>query len=322
MQKLFFSAITLLLFTATASAYPITPHPLRKLIMESRYIIHGTVLETGTLPVEKDQSSSWNRDYAVIRVHETWQGQPLPDTITVYYTARLICPAPPVYTKGEGIIAFLDKPEKGDGYETQALSYGVKSGLGAAGMNAYHQRTVEMQQILAIKDQQLQAEKTLDWLIECAANPYTRWEGVYELSPGSDFMSVHENGAAHRRIFPNRRQQERLFDLLLATDTLAYADMGLVDIVTGLNDPALLGFLKKRLMRVNHLYTWPAADMMQRIVVLSGNEELKTLYKRFRETLYKPDQDRECNELFSDFRRKMETVELKTIARAGAAPAA
>ncbi|MET0393155.1 MAG: hypothetical protein ABW019_08425, partial [Chitinophagaceae bacterium] len=258
MQKLLFPAIALLLFAATASAYPITPRPLRKMIMESQYIIRGTVLETGSLPAEKTHSSSWNSDYAVILVREAWQGRPLPDTITVYYTARLICPAPPVYTKGEEIITFLNKPEKGDGYETQALSYGVKSGLGAAGMNVYHQRTVEMQQILAIKDQQLQAEKTLDWLIECAANPYTRWEGVYELSPGSDFMSVHDKeGGTHRRIFPNRRQQERLFDLLLATDTLAYADMGLVDIVTGLNDAALLGFLKKRLMQVHHLYVWP-----------------------------------------------------------------
>lgn len=319
MQKLLFSIVTLLL-SAASFAYPITPRPLRKLVMESQYIIHGTVLEKGSLPTTGKNDSHWERDYAVIEVYETWQGRPLMDTITVYYTARMLCPAPPVYIKGEEIIAFLNKREDEDGYETTALSYGVKYGLGKEGIEIYRLRIEEIQQILTIQDPQKQGEKIIDWLVTCAMSTYTRWEGVYELSPGSDFMSYYDQDDPVRRdIFLNSRQKEKLLDILLAIDTLQYEDMGIVNMVAGLNDQALLDFLKSRLWRMDNEYRWPARDIMLHIVHLTGNEELEELYKKFSEMLYEAEHDSERSNILSAFRQKMENAALKSTASAATA---
>lgn len=306
MKKLFLLVVTV--FSGiTVFAYPITPRPLRKLVMESEYIIRGLVIETGTLPVSKNESS-WERDFARILVQEVWQGAIAADTITVYYTSGLICPAPAVYIKGAELIAFLDKQEKGSGYETHALSYGVKY----QGLSVYKARIKEIQQILQIKDVQQQETRTLDWLVECAADQYTRWEGVYELLPESDFMSAYDrDGRTRKDIFLGTAQRERLFTALMAIDTLNYDDIALVDIVQGINDPALLQFLKSRLTRMDDQYLWPATGIMHRIVQLTGSNDLESIYRLFNKTVYEYNKEKESRSLLADFVRKMENTGLK-----------
>lgn len=305
-----------LLFALAAFAYPIRPRPLRQLVMESHYIIQGIVLETGELPPAKKNELSWNRDFARILVKEVWQGAILSDTITVYYTARLLCPAPAVYTKGAEMIAFLDKPEKGDGYETHALSYGVKY----EGLSVYKTRIAEIQQILKIKNVQEQEEKILAWLVECALDPSTRWEGVYELM-GGDLLSLYDrNDRVCKNVLLGTAQLNRLFNALLATDTLNYqSDLILADIVRGVNDESLLDFLKSRLARVDEQNLWQAFGIMLRIVRLTGNNELEGLYQQFSKTVFEFTKEKkdESKIILSSFISKMQAAGLKQTIAAG-----
>jgi hypothetical protein len=40
-------------------------------------------------------------------------------------------------------------------------------------------------------DEDQEFEKTVDWLVKCAENEYTQWEGTFELSPEVIFMSSY-----------------------------------------------------------------------------------------------------------------------------------
>ncbi|MEI9908964.1 MAG: hypothetical protein WDO71_04420 [Bacteroidota bacterium] len=70
--------------------------------------------------------------------------------------------------------------------------------------------------------------------MKCASEKCTRWEGIYELSPESDFMSYYDGDETTRKdIFLSSQHRKSLFTILLAIDTLNYSDMGLADITRG-----------------------------------------------------------------------------------------
>ena len=56
------------LFSVSAFAYPITPRPLRKLIIESEYIIRGKVLEVGNQKPGEKNEDFHGTEYAIIKV--------------------------------------------------------------------------------------------------------------------------------------------------------------------------------------------------------------------------------------------------------------
>jgi hypothetical protein len=312
--------LLLLLVSATISvsvfAYPITPRPLRKLIIESEYIIWGHVLEVGYLkPGKKDKNDSyWGRDYAVIAITETLQGKIKTDTIRVFFTAGMICPAPGVFYEGEQALAFLDKKEKTNDYQVHALSYGVKHGLDQQEYTTYKKRITEMQAILRTQDNKTCNEAVIDWLVKCAEQAATRWDGLYELSPGSDFMSYYDHGESISRDFiitiANRK---KLFDVLILIDTLNYADIALADMSVGINDSLLLAFMKSKLLLFDETDYWTAAEVMERIVLLTGDTELEKLVEKLKDVYFgdTEKEKKEAKELFKSFIIKMKGTPLK-----------
>lgn len=301
-------------FSYTLFAYPITPRPLRKLITESENIVWAKVLEVGEMKPSKKSDYTWDLDYALIQITEILKGNLKEETVKVYFCANMICPAPGVFYEGEQVLAFIDKREKADGFQVHALSYGVKHGLSLQGYEIYKSRIREMQKIEDECDLRKKDDQILDWLVKCAESPVTRWEGVYELSPKSDFMSYYDRGDRVRKdISLNTSQRQRLYDALFATDTLDYSDMALVDMVTGINDKALLDLLKSGLSKLEKEYNWSARFIMERIIGLTGNTELEDLLEEFSKINYGyKDEDRQkakkTLELFID---KMKGVEVK-----------
>jgi hypothetical protein len=98
-MKAIITTIVILLGTiGSVDAYPIDPRPLRKLIMESEFIIIGHVLEIQTVKNKKE------RDYpdviARIRISEVLQGNISESVIEVPYNPYYICPAPARYEAG------------------------------------------------------------------------------------------------------------------------------------------------------------------------------------------------------------------------------
>ena len=201
-MKKIFSLLLITFFSTSLFAYPITPRPLRKLIIESENIVWAKVIEMGSIKPDKKNVNIWERDYALIKVKEILKGNLEQKTIKVYFCSGMICPAPGVFYEGE---------EECDPRR---------------------------------KDEQI-----LEWLVKCAEQPATRWEGVYELSPQSDLMSFYDRENSIRKdIFLSTAQKHRLFDALFTTDTLQYFDIPLIDIVNGINDSAILVLLKSRVI--------------------------------------------------------------------------
>lgn len=304
-------------FSTSLLAYPISPRPLRKLVIESENIVWAYVADLGTVKQTKKKDYDWDKDYATLIIKERLQGNLSADTIKVFFRSGLICPAPGVFFKGETVLAFLDKHEKGEGYNVHALSYGVKHGLTEQEFAIYKIRITEMQDLIKSGEATKCNDCILEWLVKCAEQKCTRWEGTYELSPQSDFMSYYDRDQhIQKDIFLSKLQRERLFSALMTVDSINYDDIGLIDIVKGMNDSMLLDFLKVRLPRVHQDYLWPAKDIMDRIVELTGSPELEKLAEEFNDVYfdYSEKGKNSCKKILSDFIGRMKTVELKKIA--------
>lgn len=283
MNKLILLLTGLLLSTQLLAWYPITPRPLRKLVIESENIIWGKVIETGSLKPQK-REDDWERDFAIIEIQEVLQGVLKTKTVKVYFASGLICPAPGTFDKDETVLAFIDKKEKSDGYSVHALSYGVRHGLSPSGYQLIKTRVKEMQDILKMGDKEELDAAVLDWLVTCSEYKVTRWDGVYELLPESDFMSYYDrDGDANRKdIYLSGDQRKRIFNTVIRLDTLEYDELGLVDMATGIDDAALLSVLKKGLLLTDTVYLWEADGIMRRIVRLTQHKELDDIYSRFK----------------------------------------
>src|SRR5690554_4227660 len=122
MNKTAFLILIFLGLSIDLFAYPISPRPLRKLVMDSEYIIVGYVSKTYDRKKDKDD---WGTKVAKIAVLERLQGNIKEDTIEISFTPNMICPAPDRYFDSTFVISFINKR---DGkYHTCALSYGAKT---------------------------------------------------------------------------------------------------------------------------------------------------------------------------------------------------
>lgn len=314
MKKLLFLLVSAII-SVSVFAYPITPRPLRKLIIESEYIIWGKVVEVGYLKPDKKKEDFWGRDFALIEITETLQGKIKTDTIRVFFTAGLTCPAPGVFYEGEQALAFLDKKEKTNDFTVHALSYGVKHGLDTQEYTTYKNRIKEMQDILRTQDSKTCNETVVNWLVRCAQHAATRWEGMYELSPGSDFMSYYDREESiSEGIIISTANRKKLFEVLLLVDTLNYSDIALADMALGINDSLLLGFMKSKLLLFDKEENyWTAAEVMKRIVLLTGDAELEKLVEKLKEIYfgYTEKEKKEAKEIFKRFLIKMKNTPLK-----------
>ena len=139
-----------------------------------------------------------------------------------------------------------------------------------------------MQTILKIKQAQSRIRLTINWLVECAKHPATRWEGVYELSPQSSFMSYYDRGKDTFKQRPalSHLQKHELRKALFAIDQMSYEDLGLVDLVAEEDDQEIVDFLIKKLKTLKPENTWFANSCMQRIVYFNNRTDLREILKK------------------------------------------
>ena len=224
--------ILLLSNAAMCIAYPITPRPLRQLIVESPYIVAGKVISITQL--EREPNSYFPEAIAKIELTQVFKGEVFTKFVEVHFDDYYGCPSPPRYRLNTNVIAFLDFKEAK--FRTHALSYGIKE-LDTNEMAIYSMRILEMQQILKLTNQVQQYQQTVDWLIACAENQTTKWEGVFELAPQSDFMSFYsEADQVNFGQFLSKDQKDRLFAILKKSETFSYGDFGIIDLVYAGNE--------------------------------------------------------------------------------------
>jgi hypothetical protein len=313
-MKKWFVLAALIFLSTILYAYPIPPRPLRKLVIESQFIVYGTVIELGTLPPDKDDNG-WERDYARVLVKETWQGEIKEDTIMVFYTKHMLCPAPAEYVAGRDMITFIDKLENKKGYTPKALSYGVKNYLNEQGIALYKKRIAEIKNILKIRGEEERSKKILEWLVVCAESKATEWEGVYELANGGDFMKG-KHGSVCENPFLTTELRKKIFNIVIHMDQLGYRDIQLADIITGVDNVQLFALLKKSLLEANAEYVWVVSDIMKRILWLSPNKKMQAIYQQLARSSGKLDDEKE--KLYEDFIRWVLQVEAKDIITAQA----
>ncbi len=281
MRKFFIILFILALSFQAVAFYPISPQPLSQLVTESQLIIRGKVISTGRV-TDTEPKNSWDVDYAIIAVTEVWQGSIKQKNVKVYFTLGMICPQPGVFFDNEDVLAFLDKREKADGYEVHALSYGVKHELNEEGFAAYKARVSEMQDILKLSPGSEKNKRMTEWLVSCAENKATRWEGTYELSGRKYTMTVIKKNQKEEKIEidMSSKQRMRLFTAFMKEDTLSYDELELADIVVQVDTCAVLNKLKTALAEVDTDGLYLADGIMQRISAVCLQPELSNIYKK------------------------------------------
>jgi hypothetical protein len=89
----------------------------------------------------------------------------------------------PRLKRGERYLFFLDPREKGHGYEVDDEGYGIKK-LSDEDLKIYLERIKELAEIMRREPEDKLA--LVEWLVRCAEQPATRWEGAYELLGSSE----------------------------------------------------------------------------------------------------------------------------------------
>ena len=173
-------------FTGGAIALPV--FPLRKLYEASERIVVARVSKSSRVEAEGDSVLIKTQ----LRVSSTLKGSGREGTVDVYHW---VYGEDDTYTSGANLLVFLKRrqDEKGavkGGYEVIDTQRGVKK-LSEADLQVYLQRIDELTTIMS-KEKHDQAE-IVEWLVRCAVDPATRWEGVYELAESADSLPAEES---------------------------------------------------------------------------------------------------------------------------------
>lgn len=167
-------ALTACLLVPSATfAFPIKPVTLWSLASNAELIV---LAKTETI-IKWDYLEGRNQSIAVLKVLERWHGPEL-DEVRVSFPEQLICPAPPLYIKGEVVLAFLARSDTG--WETIGLSYGTLYPH-LDELDAWREAVAAVL-LLRARGEPTEAERRR-WLVETAARAATRWHGVWELNP-------------------------------------------------------------------------------------------------------------------------------------------
>ncbi|WBV54088.1 hypothetical protein [Chryseobacterium gambrini] len=307
MKTKLFLFLILSVLSCNLFAYPISPMPLRKLIIESENIVYGEVLDIKSN--KKVKEHDWLKsEIVVLKIYDVLHGNiKSGQIIEVYTSSEISCPAPAYYEKGKLTLAFLYKEKKEDRYSTHSLSYGSKT-LEKEEYSVYKKRILEMQNILKIKNEEEKHAKTVDWLVECALQKPTKWEGTYELSPESDFMSFYDRDKDTfvRKFELNDNQKEKLRLYFLSQKKLEYSDLGLLDLVAMPNDKELLSFLIGRFKESYNDFIFEGNFFMSRIADLSGRNDLKEISEKNEKLdMFSENYDQKNKEILTEFASKL-----------------
>ncbi len=253
---------------------------------------------------KKQGKDLWGTRVARIAILENLQGKINKDIIEIEFNPNMICPAPDSYIDSTFVISFVDKDKKSAKFYTHALSYGSKT-LKKEEIEIYKQRISEVQQILKISDKEIQNSETVEWLVKCAENETTRWEGTFELSPESNFMSYYSQGKKQDfKFFLNNNQKERLKKALLNTTEMV--DFGLVDLVYKDNETQIEDFLYTKLKNLKDDELWTANNFMNRLKHKNSSIEMNEVLEEFGKLQFEDDKKDELKKVVEKFIKLIE----------------
>lgn len=305
MKKLFF--IIIIIFSCnsiSATIYPITPRPLRKLVIESDAAIVGKVVSVYDKKHEGKKKKNihyTSHKVAKIVVIEVLQGKVKNDTIEILFNPNMICPSPPMYYEKTSVIAFLDNNKSG-GYSTHALSYGSKT-LDSIGISTYKDRIIEIQKILKLQDSVSKRTETIEWLVKCAEKKTTSWEGVFELSDFKEFSNDPDNSFKN---FLTESQKARLKNAFISSTQSSYYDFNLSDLIYDENKSEIDSILLEKLKKLPEEDYYYASDYILRLKHKNTTEEMEKLLTKYYEVQFENEKIQEKNKIIVEFIKLVE----------------
>ena len=297
-----------LLTSGGPAAYPIPPVPLRVLV-EKADVIATVVVRRGLHVVPP---SELGYEIVELDVEQLLKGDPGRTTIR-QFNWFMVCPSPARYVPGHRALAFLDRDPEGasaaapDGFTTHALSYGSKT-LDAASLALYVERVKEQLAILVMPEGPERRAAQVEWLVRCAEQPVTRWEGAYDLAPQGDSMSDYDP----KRPAPwaaelNLEQRLRLLDALLHADEVGRGEKCLEHLLDADRDPRLLAWLVARLRSTEapekEEHSFPTRRVVYQIAGRDPRPEIAAIAKEFGRSAFLPPAERTPEHLAAERRR-------------------
>lgn len=175
-----------------AGAYPIPPATLWDQAGAAEVIVLAEVLSVSQPVCDGD---SFCPRVAELRVIESWKAA-APGRLQVPFV-EYICPAPARFETGERVLTFL-KREKGD-WSVVNLSYGTLYPTDQE-LPVIRARVTEaaILQATGVSD----SEK-IEWHLRAAADPATRWDGLFFLNAEGDSLHGYYDRGTH----PSQRQR-------------------------------------------------------------------------------------------------------------------
>lgn len=192
---------------ATVSCPVEPPKPLRTLYRLSERIVEGRVIEFRPLEGEENE----NQGKTAFAVMENLKGDAGDRAINVYhwFSSEEADGATGNFRPGETYLLFLEngENEESDGYRIIDYRHGVKK-LSEDDLKVYVKRIEELQWIM--RQSEPDPDELVEWLVRCAEERATRWEGAYELSLSFNLAEEEARAAAEKSAKANADEEKAL----------------------------------------------------------------------------------------------------------------
>ena len=168
------------------------PKPLRALYKESDLVAVVRVGES--VAVETENASTLMR--TELRVTSLLKGESQKKKVVNLYDyiwEGEEASSPRVKAKDDVLLVFLKPYEKGEGFVPADFDRGVKK-LSPDALKVYVSRIEELAEIM--RSEKPDEAALTEWLVRCAEEPATRWEGTYELAFNAALPADPEEVAA------------------------------------------------------------------------------------------------------------------------------
>jgi hypothetical protein len=155
------------------------PQPLRQLYAQSAHIVVAKVGKSEVTKTEGEDEDEMSHLKTALLVSSTLKGEPEPVVHVHHWSYREYKDAISSATEGEQLLVFLSQNKEDGNYYVDDMSYGIKK-LSDADLKVYVQRIEELASIM--KAEKPSDAEIVEWLVRCAEDPATQWEGAYDLA--------------------------------------------------------------------------------------------------------------------------------------------